>query len=80
MTYNHERAKVICPEAAAEVERLRAKLAEAQCKAEFGDQASAYIKSLEDRLAAHDHPDLCPTCVKALGVELAKKCPARAQS
>lgn len=23
MTYNHERAKVLCPEAAAEVERLR---------------------------------------------------------
>ena len=26
MTYNHERAKVICPEAAKEVERLRAKV------------------------------------------------------
>lgn len=56
MTYNHDRAKVLCPMAAREVERLR------------------------EQLAKYEHPDLCPTCVKALGVELAKKRPARAQS
>ena len=71
---------MICPEAAAEVERLRAELAALQCKAEFGEQASAYIEHLKDRLAEHGEDDLCPTCVKALGVELARKCHARAQS
>lgn len=32
--YNHDRAKVLCPEAAAEVERLREELAELKEKAE----------------------------------------------
>ena len=75
--YNHDRAKVLCPEAAAEVERLREELAELKEKAEFGEQSSAYISHLESRLSENDD-DLCPTCVKALGVELARKCPARA--
>lgn len=62
MTYNHERAKVLCPEAAAEVERLRNVMSEAwiglviELKGPGDDEALEEIADLLSENSNRDTP------------------------